>query len=74
MPNTKCYIFSVAIEDILYKKNCHVLNNGFKMDTLGHLNNRLLYASQINQYILDTQFSFVSSCLSKEMVDQELSP
>lgn len=49
-PSTKCYIFSVAIGDILYKKNCHVLNNGFKMETLRHLNDRSLYASQISQY------------------------
>lgn len=38
--------FSVAIENIFCKKNCHVLNNGFKMEMLRHLNSRSLYASQ----------------------------
>lgn len=39
-PSTKCYIFSVGIEEMLYKENFHVFNNSFKMKTLKHVKAR----------------------------------
>lgn len=33
---------------MLYKENCHVLNNRFKMETLKHLRAKSLYARSKN--------------------------
>lgn len=59
-PSTKCSIFSIAREEILHVKNCHVLNNRFKMEIWKHLSSRLLYDSQNGNWCCSVNDNFLS--------------